>query len=193
MSVKADRLATTLNDQRNAFRAFLVARVGNAAEAEDILQNGLLKALQRAGELEDDTKLTAWFYQLLRNAVIDHYRSQGSVRRKHDGLGTLVTALGDDIATPPKSWEAQICGCLASIVDTLKPRHRELLRRVDLEGESVQVAARALRITPNNASVALHRARAELREKLQAFCGACANGACLDCNCTPVPEKSNRA
>ena len=83
-------------------------------------------------------------------------------------------------------WVAERGG---SVVGTLKPQHAELLRRVDLNGESVQDAARALKLTPNNASVTLHRARKELRSRLEAFCGACAEGACLDCNCAPAPGK----
>ena len=191
MARRSDQLAVELNTQRNAFKAFLVARVGNEAEAEDILQNGLLKALQRAGELDDDAKLTAWFYQLLRNAVIDHYRARSSVRRKHDAMGEMISALGEDIAAAPKGWETQLCGCLGSVAASLKPQYAELLRRVDLEGESVQAAAKAAGISANNASVVLHRARKELRIKLQAFCGACAEGACLDCDCAPVSEKKN--
>ena len=84
MARRADQLAVELNAQRSAFKAFLTARVGSAAEAEDILQNGLLKAVQRAGELQDDAKLTAWFYQLLRNAIVDHYRTKGARRRRDD-------------------------------------------------------------------------------------------------------------
>ena len=94
--------------------------------------------------------------------------------------------------TEHPGWEAQLCTCLGSVVDTLKPTHAELLRRVDLNGEPVQSAAKALKITPNSASVTLHRARKDLREKLRAFCGACADGACLDCDCAPVPEKRKR-
>lgn len=183
MSRRPDQVAAALNAQRQAFKAFLAARVGSEADAEDILQHGLLKAVQRAGDLQDDTKLTAWFYQLLRHAVIDHYRARGSIRRRHDALGELVAALGEDIADAPRGWPPQLCGCLAGVVDTLKPRHADLLRRVDLHGESVQAAAQALKLTPNNVSVTLHRARQELRRQLEAFCGDCADGACLDCDC----------
>ena len=192
MKANVDQIARTLNDQRAAFKAFLTARVGSAAEAEDILQNGLLKAVQRAGELQDDAKLTAWFYQLLRHAVVDHYRTRAAGRRRDDALGTLVASLGEDVAAAPQGWEPQLCSCLGSVVNTLKPQHAALLRRVDLNGESVQDAAQALKMTANNASVILHRARKELRTRLEAFCGACADGACLDCNCAPVPEKKRR-
>ncbi len=183
MARRPDQLAAELNSHRNAFKAFLAARVGSEAEAEDILQNGLLKALKHADEVQDDAKLTAWFYQLLRNAVVDHYRARGSVRRRHDGLGEMISALGEDITAAPKGWEPQLCGCLGGVVDTLKPQHAELLRRVDLNGESVQVAAKALKMTPNSASVTLHRARKDLRARLETFCGDCAQGSCLDCDC----------
>jgi len=183
MARRPDQLAAELNTHRNAFKAFLAARVGSEAEAEDILQNGLLKALQRSGELQDDAKLIAWFYQLLRNAVVDHYRARGAVRRRHDILGETLAALGEDIIAAPKGWEPQLCGCLGGVVDTLKPQHAELLRRVDLNGESMQAVARALKMTANTASVTLHRARKELRIRLETFCGDCANGSCLECDC----------
>jgi len=189
MSPRSDLIARALNDQRVTFKAFLAARVGSEAEAEDILQNGLLKALQHADELHDDAKLTAWFYQLLRNAIIDHYRARGSIKRRHAALGEMIATLGEDVSAAPNGWEAELCGCLGDVVATLKPQYAELLRRVDLNGESVQDAAKALKLTPNHASVTLHRARKELRVKLQAFCGACADGACLDCGCEPVKDK----
>ena len=188
MANRPDQIAAALNGQRQSFRSFLVARVGSEADADDLLQNGLAKAVQRAGELEDATKLTAWFYQLLRHAVIDYYRTRAAGRRRDDALGLLAARLGGEV-TAPADWEPQLCACLGSVVATLPPQRAELLRRVDLNGEAVQDAARALKLTANNASVTLHRARKELRVKLEAFCGACADNACLDCNCAPVHAK----
>jgi RNA polymerase sigma-70 factor (ECF subfamily) len=193
MASRAETIAHALNDQGAAFKAFLAARVGSEVEAEDLLQNGLVKALRHADELRDDTRLTPWFYQLLRNAVVDHYRSRGSARRRDEALGNLVAALGEDVAAAPNGWEPQICGCLGGVIDTLKPREAELFRRIELEGESVKDAARAMKLTASNASVMLHRARKELRKRLEAFCGACADGACLDCDCARTGETARRS
>ncbi len=173
-------VATALLAHRSAFKAFLIARVGNAADAEDLLQNGLMKALQRADELKDGEKSIAWFYQILRHAIIDHARSRGAARRRDEAWSNDAALAPDD-----REAEQQICRCFESLIPSLKPAHAELLTRVELRGESVAAAAAALGITANNASVTLHRARAELRAKLVDFCGSCADGACLDCDCHP--------
>jgi RNA polymerase sigma-70 factor (ECF subfamily) len=54
---------------------------------------------------------------------------------------------------------------------------------VDLEGGSVGDYARKAGITPNNASVRLHRAREALRKQVEKTCGTCATHGCLDCTC----------
>lgn len=175
-------LVDALSAQRSAFKAFITSRVGSAADAEDILQNSLAKAVRSADTLHDPGKARAWFYQLLRNAIIDHHRSHSAMSRRDDSLGELMIAL-QETTTPPAAWEPQLCACLDGVIDTLNSPHAELLRRVDLNGESVQVAAGALDLTPNHASVILHRARKSLRSRLETFCGDCADSACLDCDC----------
>lgn len=172
-------VASALLARRQAFKAFIVARVGNAADADDILQHSLLKALDCAGELRDDTKLTAWFYRILRNVIVDHARSRGAARLRDDSWAADSATL----ATADREALRQLCGCFESLLPGMKPNHAALLRLVELEGKSVAAAAVALGITANNASVTLHRARADLRARLVAFCGSCAAGACLDCDC----------
>lgn len=169
-------LAATLLQHRAAFKAFLAARVGNLADAEDLLQNGLVKALERGGEIREGEKAVAWFYQVLRNVLIDHLRSrQAAARRDEAWAGSMPSLEGDPVA------ERQICACFEKMLPAMKPVQAELLRRVELQGEPVAAAAAALGLTANHASVTLHRARADLRKRLIDFCGDCA---CLDdCGC----------
>jgi len=160
-----------------------MARVGSSEDAEDILQNSLAKAVQRASEIRDGQKIVPWFYQILRYAIIDHYRSQGAVRRRDAAVHTLTKSLGEDSTIPP-AWAPQLCACLGGMIETLASPNSELVRRVDLEGESVQAAADQLGLTANHASVILHRTRKTLRTKLEDFCGPCATEeTCLDCDC----------
>jgi RNA polymerase sigma factor (sigma-70 family) len=173
-----DRTAVTdaLLAQRNVFKAFLASRVGNVADAEDLLQNSLVKAMERSGEIKDGEKAVAWFYQVLRNVLIDHARSRHAAARRDDAwAGDLATLAADPEA------ERQICTCFEKILPALKPVQAELIRRVELQGEPVAAVAAALGLSANNASVTLHRARAALRDRLREFCGDCV---CLDrCEC----------
>lgn len=162
--------------QRDVFKAFLRSRVGNDADAEDLLQNGLVKALERSSEIKDGEKAVAWFYRVLRNAVVDHVRSRSAASRRDDSWASETIALADDSES-----ERQLCACFEKLLPALKPLHADLIRRVELQGQPVSQAAAELGLTANHASVSLHRARAELRGKLVDFCGDCS---CLDhCEC----------
>ena len=168
--------------RRGEFRAFLASRLGSEADADDVLQNGLVKALRSASDVRDEQKLTAWFYQVLRNAIVDHVRSRRARELRDDAWASSATVPHDD------EMERVACRCVDALIGELKPTEAELVRRVELENEPVSDAARSTGVSPNNASVTLHRARKKLRERLEAFCGECATGACLDCDCAPQSE-----
>ncbi len=175
---RPEEIVRALNDHRDAFKAFLVARVGNEADAEDLLQHGLIKALKNADELRDGEKSIAWFYRILRHAIIDHGRSRNAARRRDLQWIEDAATLVDDAEA-----ERTLCGCFEGLLPSLKSAHTELLRRVDLQNQPVSTAANALRMTANNASVTLLRARAALRKNFREFCDSCADDACLDCGC----------
>jgi RNA polymerase sigma factor (sigma-70 family) len=170
--------------RREEFRAFLVSRLGSEADADDVLQIGLVKVMRSTAAVKDDQKITAWFYQILRNSIVDHLRSRQARLTRDDAWAARTASTTDDNAM-------QIaCRCVEAMIDDLPPRDADLVRRIELGDEAVAAAARAVGISANNASVALHRIRKKLRDRLETFCGECAVGACLDCDCEP-PRKSN--
>jgi len=166
-------------ENHRRFLAFLERRVESRAAAEEILQEAFLRGLERAGEIHDDERAVAWFYRLLRNAVVDHYRRRGAEAR---GLEALARELGD-ASEPPPEVEAALCHCFEALLPALRPEYAEILRRVDLEGGRPAEFAREAGLTANNAMVRLHRARRALRADLQRSCRTCADHGCLDCSC----------
>ena len=154
--------------------AFVEARVPNHALAQEILQSAYLRALERGGAIRDEASVVAWFYRVLRNALIDYYRSRASERRALDA-----------VALEPDAPDRQrtVCGCMNGVLPALKPEYAEILRRVELEEQQLSAAAEALAITPGNAAVRLHRARRALKRGLERTCGSCAGAGCLDCQC----------
>ena len=161
------------------FLAFLERRIGSRDEAEDLLQEALVKSIERAPPLTGEASVTAWFYRVLRNALTDYYRRQDSRGRAIDRLAAESLAA----AEPDPELEAAACACIMGLLDTLKPEYGAALRRVDLEGASVRGYAEEAGITPTNAGVRLHRARESLRKQLVRCCGTCLEHGCLDCVC----------
>jgi RNA polymerase sigma factor (sigma-70 family) len=169
-------------ENREQFLRFLERRLGRRDAAEEILQTAYVKAMEKAATVEHEESTVAWFYRLLRNAVIDYRRHEAVEERAIECHGQEVLLDAEQEDEPLK---ATVCRCVGVLVPTLKPEYADLVRRVDLEGASVQEAALAAGITPNNASVRLHRARAALRKQLELTCGACTKHGCLDCTCAP--------
>ena len=58
-------------------RRFARALARNAADADDLVQLALERALARAGQARADSDLGGWMYGILRNAWIDELRSRG--------------------------------------------------------------------------------------------------------------------
>ena len=168
-----------LLDNHSRFLSFLERRLGSRDEAEDLLQDALVKSLDRAPPLAGEASVIAWFYRVLRNALTDHYRRQGSRGRAIDRLAAESPPATD----PDPELEAAACACIMGLLDTLKPEYASAIRQVDLEGASVRGYAEASGITPTNAGVRLHRARESLRKQLVRCCGSCLEHGCLDCVC----------
>jgi RNA polymerase sigma factor (sigma-70 family) len=163
---------------RREFLAFLEGRVGDRATAEDILQDAFAKAAGRAGEIRKAESAVAWFYRLLRNAIVDHRRRAGAEQR-------ALTVLAGELAAPAaeSATKGAVCACVARLADSLKPEYADALRQVEIEGAAVKDYARDRGISPSNAGVRVHRARNALRELVVISCGACAEHGCLDCEC----------
>ena len=76
-----DNLLKALVSNHQRFLAFLDRRVGSRETAEDILQDGFVRALERADTLRTEESAVAWFYRLLRNALVDYYRRSATENR----------------------------------------------------------------------------------------------------------------
>jgi len=161
------------------FLQFLRGRVGDPATAEDILQAAYVKALLHESEMRQDESSVAWFYRILRNAVIDHYRQSA----------TQARATAQFAAEWNESYELELrdqaCACIREVLSELKPDYRSAIEHIDLAGDSIDSFADSQKTSTNNAYVRLHRARKAVARKLTEICGACATHHCVDCSCKP--------
>lgn len=172
---RSEDVVARLVGNHRQFLSFLEARLKNRKEAEDVLQAAFVKALEKADTLRSDESAVAWFFRLLRNAVVDVYR-----KRSREATQSLRE--GDELPLDTE-LEGEVCRCIDSLLPTIKPEYATILRRVELENARLADVAAELTISPNNAAVRLHRARQALKRRLEQSCGTCATHGCLDCTC----------
>jgi len=165
--------------QRKRFLHFVQKRVDSPTIAEDIIQSAYVRAIEQAPTLRSEESAFAWFYRILRNAVIDHYRHSAAEDR---ALERWAQNLATEAAPDPET-EQIICECIGQVLPTMKPSYSEILRDVDLAELSLEAFAAKAGITPGNAAVRIHRARQALRKQLALVCGICAKDGCVNCTC----------
>jgi RNA polymerase sigma factor (sigma-70 family) len=185
--VVTPEIAQVLVENHRRFLSFLDRRVPSREIAEDILQDAFVRGITKAPPIRDTESIVAWFYRVLRNAIVDHYRRAGAEQRAY----AQVLAETEDSITPSDSELFEtVCACVSDLVGTLKPEYATSIRRVDLEGASVKAFAAEQGITPNNAAVRLHRAHQALRKQVTESCGTCAEHGCYRCECKRQHEMS---
>jgi RNA polymerase sigma factor (sigma-70 family) len=176
-------VVATLVENHRRFLRFLERRLGNRALAEDVLQSAFVRGIERSGSLRENEAAVAWFFRLLRNAVVDHHRRASSSSSAGSDFDP-----DNEPSAPSDETAQEICRCVLGLAETLKPEYAAALKRVDVEGQSVQAFAHEAGITPNNASVRLFRARQALEQRVRATCRTCAEHGCLDCTCGSAPS-----
>ncbi len=168
---------------RAALLGYLRRRVDSDAVAEDLLQDALLRALRAAPALRDEARLVPWFYRILENAVTDHYRRRGVRQAVLD-----PDADASDAAALAPEEEAVLCACFRALLPTLTPAYAEVIDALDLRAEAASAVADRLGISRGALKVRHHRARRQLRDRLETTCRSCARHGCLDCTCHPLPS-----
>lgn len=177
---------TVLAANHKQFLAFLTKRVGDATTAEDILQDAFVKGMSKAGGIKDDEAIVAWFYRVLRNAVVDHWRHRAAGNR---AVEAVARELPDSFELADHELSSEVCACVSRLATTLKPEYADVLARVEVGGESLNDYAMSTGIEKSNAAVRVHRAREALKKQVELSCGTCAIHGCLNCTCSDAVSR----
>ena len=136
------------------------ALAGQVADADDLVQMVLERALARAAQWRPDAALDKCVFAIARNAWRDELRARG--RSQHlfapEEAGEMAA---DRTAQPAQQLE------LAMALAALPPDHREVVALVLVEGMSYGEAAELLEVPVGTVTSRLARARATLQAHLR--------------------------
>lgn len=149
-----------LEDSRQRLYRMALAWSGDAMLADDLAQETLTKALQKAHQLREDEKLECWLYSILNNAWREHLRR----RRPMSELDEEQFVCEDCPET--RGNADQIVDRVRAAIARLPVGQREVVTLVDLEGFAYAEVAKILEIPIGTVMSRLSRARRALQSAL---------------------------
>jgi RNA polymerase sigma-70 factor (ECF subfamily) len=135
-------------------------------EAADALQEALISAYQRAAQFRGESAVTTWLHRIVVNASLDRLRRRAARPSQPlpDDLDSLPGAAIADPADPMDRLETQLA--VAEALALLPDDQREAILLVDVEGWSVEDAARMLECPTGTIKSRCSRGRAKLAKQL---------------------------
>lgn len=143
-----------------AMRAFALSLTRNAAQADDLVQDTIVKAWSNLDKFQPGSNLRAWLFTILRNTFYSDKRK--SRREVADPEGLHAATLYDK----PSHDGRLAFGEFSKAFDKLSPEHREVLILVGASGFSYEEAADTMGVAVGTVKSRANRARARLSELL---------------------------
>ncbi|MGR3621341.1 RNA polymerase sigma factor SigZ [Pseudophaeobacter sp.] len=165
---------TVIAEYQSSLRAFLLSRMRNPSEVDDILQDVLIKTFQNLHSLKSEDKIKPWLFQIARNAMMDHYRS-----KSRDASVSQDDLWYDE---PNEAAVHAFEGCVEAFLFALPSEAGDLLREVDLHGVSQKEYAERLGISYSTLKSRVQASRKQLRQLFDQCCDIAfaAEGSVLD-------------
>ena len=154
--------AAQLIAQLPALRRYAMALCGNRQLADDLVQDGIERALSRAPSLLEPGRLSPWLRSIVHNLFVDELR-----RRGRRGVTVDVAKMANDLALSTAPADRLTTNDVATAMAGLSLEHRQILVLAGVEELTYQEIAEELSVPLGTVMSRLARARAALRAALE--------------------------
>ena len=165
----ATAFASSFEGERARLRGLAYRMLGSMADADDVVQEALVRIHRGVAGVRDHDRMSAWIYQVARSAIADHGRRRRPVAMEldEDGVGDEVATLASE---PDDAAFSALARCVRPFVGMLASPYREAIAMVELEGCSQVAAAARLGVPLSTLKSRVQRGRAQLRQLLETCC-----------------------
>lgn len=150
-------------------RTVVLARVGDFAAADDVMQEIAIAAVQKGDQLRDPAKVAPWLYRLAVVGALQYRRRQGRRRRLIDRFAVRIeSAEADTREFDPLEWllADERKAMVRQALRRLPRRDAEILLLKYTEEWSYREIAAHLGLSTSAVEARLHRARQRMRRAL---------------------------
>lgn len=149
---------TQLLDLLPALRAFALSLVRNNCNAEDLVQDTLMRALRAYDRFEPGSNMKSWTFMILHNRFLSTLRG-----KKVEALDEIMERT---LTLPPNQQDSLELKDVLGALDTLVPEHREAIKLVRVAGFSYEEAAEIMSCKLGTIKSRINRADMALRVAL---------------------------
>lgn len=145
---------------------YLKRMTGNAATADDLLQETLLRIAKGLSKFEERSKLKTWAFRIATNVAIDFFRKL----KKTQFVEFNEEDDSKDFDEDSSLVIDEMNECIRKVIDSLPPDYRTVLILYNLQGNSIEEVAEICEISIPTAKIRIHRAKVRLKEALNKKC-----------------------
>jgi len=150
-------------------RVFSIAlrMLGDRGEAEEVAQEVFLRVHRSIQNFRGEAKISTWLYAITSRLCLNRLKSRG---RTHPAGDATLARIPDGRPGPGAALEAsELEAALHRAIAELDDERRIVVVLRDLHGLAYEEIAAALELPLNTVRSRLHRARMELKERLERF------------------------
>ena len=160
-----------------------LTRLTDRYEAADLTQEVFIKVESGLKNFRGESKLSTWIYRIATNTAVDRMRSPSFKYKVKDGISSEATQM-DDIDTEDRDLftgekiestdqqyvRKEMNSCIRNFIENLPENYKTVVILSELEELKNKEIAEIQHISLDTVKIRLHRARAQLRKKLESNC-----------------------
>lgn len=154
-------LLQKLEETIPALRRYAWALLRNESDADDLVQDCLLRAIDRIDTFRTDAELRPWLFTIMHNLYVNRWR-----RKRRQAEVVTDDAEADLAVSPSQPANMEVRDVLRGL-DALPDDQRQILLLIAVEGFQYDEVARMLDVPTGTVMSRLSRARDRLRDFIE--------------------------
>jgi len=143
--------------------------LGNAEDAEDVVQEGFIRLWKNLHNYKPEVKLTTWLYRILVNLCLDVLKSSQRKQQRNSREVKEEGALAHYSATDDDVRAQELHELIQEAASELSPNQKAVFILRDLEDLTVEEVCSILSMSAGDVKSNLYYARQQMSEKLKKY------------------------
>ncbi|GAA3929936.1 RNA polymerase sigma factor SigZ [Litoribacillus peritrichatus] len=155
-------LEVVWSEYRESLKRFLLSKVSDPDEVEDLLQEVLIKTHKNLKTIKSEASIKSWLFQTANNAIIDFYRKNARSRNiQTEDL--WYDDFDDDV-------KASLASCILPFINRLPDKEAQLLLAVEVNGQPQKEYAQSQGMSYSTLKSRVQKSRKNLRSLFDECC-----------------------